>query len=320
MNRGHGTRFPDLSSKIFLTPMTLRPTSTDATDETSLPHCLREARAVLFKAKIAVQGIGIGRIVRVADTAAAVERAQAIVDPARERERLLNAMQALDSSYAERIRRAAGKLEAGLLQAHRAMARDPAMREWLLAAVRDGNRTASEATAAASDHFAGVFSASASVLLRERALDVRDVCRQLARQLNGSSSVPPAELTQDSILIAEGLTPSDLLALDRQFLKGLALSRIGPTSHTVILAQSFGIPCVIDVAHFPGAGWNEKEAIVDGELGLLAVELTPAARRYYDMERRRLKARKARAQRVAAVPGQTSDGSAIGNCREYFRA
>lgn len=285
--------------------------STDAIGEASLPHCLRDAGAVLFKARSAVAGIGIGRIVRLADDDAAVERLDASVDPARERERLLDAMQALDGSYAERIKRATDKLEAGLLQAHRAMARDPALREWLLAAVRDGNRTASQAVTAASDHFAGVFSASASVLLRERALDVRDVCRQLARRLNGSPSAPPAVLKQDSVLIAEGLTPSDLLALDRRFLRGLALSKIGPTSHTVILAQSFGIPCVIDVAHFPSTSWDGREAIVDGEFGLLAVELTPAARRYYDMEQWRLKGRKARAQRVAAFPGQSADGARL---------
>ncbi len=81
--------------------------------------------------------------------------------------------------------------------------------------------------------------------------------------------------------------------LNRKFLKGLALSGIGPTSHTVILAQSFGIPCVIDISNFPGASWEGKEAIVDGELGLLAVDLTASARRYYEMEQWRLNARKA---------------------------
>ena len=128
-----------------------------------------------------------------------------------------------------------------------------------------------------------------------RALDVRDVCRQLIRELRGSPYGPPVELTQDSILVAEGLTPSDLLALDRRFLKGLALSKTGGTSHTVILARSFGIPCVIEIADFPITRWEGQEEIVDGELGLVAVELTAAARRYFEMEQWRLQARSARA-------------------------
>ena len=63
-------------------------------------------------------------------------------------------------------------------------------------------------------------------------------------------------------------------------MKGLALAKTGGASHTVILARSFGIPCVIEISDFPIASWEGQEAIVDGELGLLAVGLTAAARRY----------------------------------------
>ncbi|HEX3989489.1 MAG TPA: HPr family phosphocarrier protein, partial [Verrucomicrobiae bacterium] len=285
------------------------PRALDAVNETNLPRCLRDAGAVLFTAKSVVPGIGLGRIVRLIDDSVADDRSPAAtLDPAHERDRLLSAMQALDAAYVERIKSAPEKLAVNLLQAHRAMSRDPALKDWMLSAVSGGNHTAIQAVAAASDHFAGVFLGSGSVLLRERALDVRDICRQLVRQLRGASSAPVAELIQDSILIAEGLTPSDLLGLDRKFLKGLALSKVGATSHTVILAQSFGIPCVIDVANF-SVNWNGKEAIVDGELGLVAVDLTPAARRYYDMEQWRLAARKTRAQQRVALPGQTADGA-----------
>jgi multiphosphoryl transfer protein len=283
-----------------------------APGEISLPPCLRDAGATVFKAKPAVPGIGLGRIVRLPDPIVAIEGAPlATIDAPRERERLLNALQALDRTYAERLDRTADKVAFELLQAHRAMARDPALKARMLAAISERNATAIQAVAAAQDHFAGVFMASGSALLRERALDVRDVCRQLIRELNGLPLKPPVELTRDSILAASGLTPSDLLALDRRFLKGLALANTGPTSHTVILAQSYGVPCVIDISDFPVARWEGHEAVVDGELGLLATGLTAAARRYYDMEQWRLSARQARAQQLAARPGQTADGARL---------
>ncbi|HEY3853512.1 MAG TPA: phosphoenolpyruvate--protein phosphotransferase [Verrucomicrobiae bacterium] len=286
--------------------------STSPINETGLPRCLHDSGAVLFTAKSAVPGIGVGRIVRIVDDSAVDERSPAAtLDPTQERERLLNAMQALDAAYVARIKNAAEKLAVNLLQAHQTMSSDPALKDWMLKVVSDGSHSAIQAVAAASDHFAGVFLGSGSVLLRERALDVRDVCRQLIRQLRGATSAPVAELAQDSVLIAEGLTPSDLLGLDRKFLKGLALSGVGATSHTVILAQSFGIPCVIDVANFSAANWEGKEATVDGELGIVAVDLTPTARRYYEMEQWRLAARKARAQQRAALPGQTADGARL---------
>ncbi len=181
-----------------------QPDSANAIGEIDLPHCLRNSGATLFKAKSAVQGIGIGRLVRLADEAVAeMGQTETIVESTVERDRLLAAMQALDASYAERIKNTSDKLASGLIQAHRAMARDVALRDWLLNAVTKRNLTAIQAVTAGSAHFAGLFSASASVSLRERALDVRDVCRQLARPLSGPLSAPPAELTEDSILIAE---------------------------------------------------------------------------------------------------------------------
>lgn len=288
------------------------PDSTNVAGEIRLPPCLRDAGAVLWKAKSAVPGIGVGRIVRLPDAIVPADRGPlATIDAPQESERLLNALLGLDRTYAERLKKTTGKVALGLLQAHRSMARDPALKAWLLTAVRERKCAATQAVLAAQDHFAALFTASASPLLRERALDVRDVCRQLIRELDGSPPGLAVDLTQDSILAAEGLTPSDLLALDRRFLKGLALAKTGGASHTVILARSFGIPCVIDISDFPIARWEGQEAIVDGELGLLAVGLTAAARRYYEMEQWRLQARQARSRRLAALGGQTADGARL---------
>ncbi len=288
------------------------PDSPNVAAEFWLPPCLRDSGAVLFQAKSAVPGIGLGRIVRLPDVVVPADPGPlTAIEAPRETERLLNALQALDRTYAKRLENTTGKVALGLLQAHRAMARDPALKTWLLTAVRERNCVATQAVLSARDHFASVFTASASPLLRERALDVQDVCGQLLRELAGSPPGPAVDLTQESILSAECLTPSDLLGLDRRFLKGLALARTGGASHTVILARSFGIPCVIDLAEFPIPRWEGQEAIVDGELGLAAVGLTPAARRYYEMEQWRLQARQARAQRLASVPGQTADGARL---------
>jgi fructose-specific PTS system IIA-like component len=290
----------------------LPPDSPNLPGEIRLPPCLRDTGAILWKAKSAVPGIGIGQIVRLPDVNVSAEPGPlTTIDTSRESERLLGALASLDKTYARRLEKTTDKVAVGLLQAHRAMARDPALKASFLTALRKQNCTATQAVLAARDHFAALFAASASTLLRERALDVRDVCRQLIRELDGSPPGPAVDLTQDSILAAEGLTPSDLLGLDHRFLKGLALAKTGGTSHTVILARSFGIPCVIEISDFPIARWEGHEAIVDGELGLLAVKLTAAARRYYEMEQWRLQARQTRARRLAALPGQTADGARL---------
>ena len=45
------------------------------------------------------------------------------------------------------------------------------------------------------------------------------------------------------------------MALDRRYLKALVLAEAGTTSHTVILARSFGIPTIVGVEGPPRQRW-----------------------------------------------------------------
>ncbi len=62
-----------------------------------------------------------------------------------------------------------------------------------------------------------------------------------------SNASRPGKLTQPAICMADELTPSQFLELDKNHLKGLLLKSGGTTSHTVILARSFNIPTLVGV-------------------------------------------------------------------------
>ncbi|HBI9732592.1 TPA: HPr family phosphocarrier protein, partial [Escherichia coli] len=134
-----------------------------------------------------------------------------------------------------------------ILEAHRSLAGDTSLREHLLAGVSAGLSCA-EAIVASANHFCEEFARSSSSYLQERALDVRDVCFQLLQQIYGEQRFPaPGKLTQPAICMADELTPSQFLELDKNHLKGLLLKSGGTTSHTVILARSFNIPTLVGV-------------------------------------------------------------------------
>ncbi len=134
-----------------------------------------------------------------------------------------------------------------ILEAHRSLAGDTSLREHLLAGVSTGLSCA-EAIVASANHFCEEFARSSSSYLQERALDVRDVCFQLLQQIYGEQRFPaPGKLTQPAICMADELTPSQFLELDKNHLKGLLLKSGGTTSHTVILARSFNIPTLVGV-------------------------------------------------------------------------
>ena len=173
-----------------------------------------------------------------------------------------------------------------ILQAHRSLAGDTSLRQHLLAGVSRGLSCA-QAIVESANHFCDEFARSSSSYLQERALDVRDVCFQLLQQIYGEQRFPaPGKLTQPTVCMADELTPSQFLELDKTFLKGLLLKSGGSTSHTVILARSFNIPTLVGVDIEALTPWFQQTLYIDGNAGAVVVAPTEAITRYYQQEAR----------------------------------
>ena len=282
--------------------------------ETPLPPVLRQVIADYHVATPVVPGIGRGRIVAVGGfvipESIPVNR---LTDIDAEIGVLESALDRLALDYEARIEPAAGAagrggIERDLIRAHLSVARDPEFRHRLEAAIRDDGRTVAGAIADAEAHFCDMLEATGSALLRERALDVKDVCIELLRVAYGRSAAgPEIRLTEASICLADTLTPGQFLALDRSRLQGLVLAHEGTTSHTVILARSLGVPTLVGASGLAADGLHGSEAIVDADIGILVTGLNAGVRRYYEMERRRIDAHRARLTRLAARPASTAD-------------
>jgi multiphosphoryl transfer protein len=281
--------------------------------ELVLPPCLREAGVKVLPGLIVVSGIGQGRIVRAGGfQIPATLPLDGVTDIESEQGKLDGALQALSDWYAHRLAAAGPGIEGRLLAVHQSMARDQAFRQQLCSAIAERRRTAAGAIADAAAHFTALLAASGSALLRERALDVQDICIHLLRLIYGrAAGQAESPLTEDAVVVAHALTPGQFLALDRRFLKGLVLTEAGTTSHTVILARSLGIPTLTAVADLGNRQLDGQEAVADADLGALVTQLSDRARRYYLLELRRLASRRARLRSVAAQPGTTHDGHRV---------
>ena len=173
-----------------------------------------------------------------------------------------------------------------ILEAHRSLATDTSLRQHLLEGVNQGLSCA-QAIIASTNHFCAEFARSSSSYLQERALDVRDVGFQLLQHIYGEQRFPaPGQLTQPSICMAEELTPSQFLELDKTQLKGLLLQSGGTTSHTVILARSFNIPTLVGVEIDALRPWQNQTVYLDGNAGAVIVAPDEAITRYYQQEAR----------------------------------
>jgi fructose-specific PTS system IIA-like component len=281
--------------------------------ELRLPPVLAQAGATVTPGCAVVPGIGIGRAVAIGQLTVPTTIARSgVTDADAEVQRVEHGLGRLLARYDERLDGQGEGVEADVLRAHRSVARDPEFGQTIVQAIRERGLSAAGAIADADARFGAMLAATGSALLLERALDIRDVSRALLREVYGSAlSDDEVVLTADSVCVADTMTPGQLLALDRKFVKGLVLVHGGTTSHTVILARWAGIPTVVGVAGLEAGEIAGDQVVVDADLGAVVTGLTPAARRYYEMERRRLDRRRVRVHRFIERPAATEDGRRI---------
>ncbi|CAI1073340.1 phosphoenolpyruvate--protein phosphotransferase [Serratia entomophila] len=195
-----------------------------------------------------------------------------------------------------------------ILEAHRSLATDSVLRQHLLGGLLQGKGCAA-AIVSTADHFCAQFANADSGYLQERVLDVRDVCFQLLQHIYGEQRFPaPGALQQPAVCMADELTPTQFLALDKTRLQGLLLRSGGTTSHTVILARSFNIPTLVGVDLGALQPWQHQRVQIDGNAGAVVVDLTQAVQRYYQQEARVQAELQQRQQAWLHQPGRTADG------------
>lgn len=107
--------------------------------------------------------------------------------------------------------------------------------------------------------------------IRERSVDVCDVCRRVVDILDGRPR-RRLHLKRPSILVADRFFPSDLFSLDRRMVLGLASDQDSTVSHAAIMARSMGIPAVVQLGGGTAAMAVGHRAILDADNGTLIVE------------------------------------------------
>ena len=184
---------------------------------------------------------------------------------------LSDALEAVAQQLEQRAAESSGEL-AEVLEAQAMMARDPELAETAGKAIEDDGTPAATAVVGAAETFAEALAASDSEYMAARAADVRDVSMRVARRLLGAPEVDLAELRQPSIVVARDVSPADVAGLDFEVVKGLATEEGSRTSHTAIVARSFGVPAVVAAAGLVAAVDDGVAVGIDGDAGLVHVD------------------------------------------------
>ncbi len=178
----------------------------------------------------------------------------------------------IESAVSEAERR--GLIEqAEIFSAHCVLAEDPEMFAYANGLIAAG-KSAAFAWRAAAETQCEALIATANPLLAGRAVDLRDIERQVLRKLAGDE-VPVPELPPNAVLIADDLVPSDFPALERAQVAAIITAQGGPTSHIAILARAQGIPTLVAVGPQLAEVAEGTTVIVDADSGIIDTSPTP---------------------------------------------
>ena len=280
--------------------------------EVALPRGLRQTGVPWFGGTVVCPGIGWGNVVPVGGLMLPPELAgEPAGAPEFERELVFRALAAVRAGLESKLVARPTGVEAGILRAHLSIASDVSLGEKLDELVA-GGCSAGRAITHAAEFFANRLRAADSAYVHERAIDVEDIGLQLLEQVYGKRiQTPGIVLTQPAVVVAENLTPRQLLAADRRFLRALLLEHAGATSHAVILARSFNIPTLTGITELRAKLPAGSEVVVDANVGIVLPEVSAPVRRYYEREQRKLSRRQERLAAYVHAPGTTRDGQRL---------
>jgi phosphotransferase system enzyme I (PtsI) len=147
--------------------------------------------------------------------------------------------------------------------------------------------------------------------MKERAADIRDVTKRVIAHLLGVQIPNPSLISEEVVIIAEDLTPSDTAQLNRQFVQGFTTDIGGRTSHSAIMARSMEIPAVVGTKQATSSIENGVMVIVDGLDGDVIIDPSSEVIAQYEEKKANYEAQKAEWAKLVNEPTVTKDGQHV---------
>ncbi len=214
---------------------------------------------------------------------------------------------AIRAEVAEKV----GDSEAAIFDAHQMVLEDRALIEEAIREVVEGGWNIEYSFQQVANRYIDAFSRIDDDYIKERVSDIRDVARRLLANLLGRKEMVFDTTDAENIIIADDLSPSDSAHLDREKVKGIATDFGSRTSHSVIMARSASVPCVIGLKNLTSHVKPGDRILVDGFEGVVIINPGQSSLfRYGQIEEKRARVRR-RFEAVKDEPARTLDGKEI---------
>lgn len=226
-----------------------------------------------LKGKSVYKGVAFGKIsvlkkddyvvkrVKIEDTQAELQRVEEAVEASK---------QQLQKLY-EKALKEVGEASAAIFEVHQMMLEDEDYKESIENIISTQQVNAEYAVASTGDNFSQMFASMDDDYMRARAADIKDISNRLVKNLSGQS-VDVMDLDEPVIVVADDLSPSETVQMDKEKILAFVTVHGSANSHTAILARMMNIPALIGVDMDLEALHTGTEAAVDGFHGEFFVD------------------------------------------------
>lgn len=226
-----------------------------------------------LKGKSVYKGVAFGKIsvlkkddyvvkrVKIEDTQAELQRVEEAVEASK---------QQLQKLY-EKALKEVGEASATIFEVHQMMLEDEDYKESIENIISTQQVNAEYAVASTGDNFSQMFASMDDDYMRARAADIKDISNRLVKNLSGQSA-DVMDLDEPVIVVADDLSPSETVQMDKEKILAFVTVHGSANSHTAILARMMNIPALIGVDMDLEALHTGTEAAVDGFHGEFFVD------------------------------------------------
>ncbi|MGN0377837.1 MAG: phosphoenolpyruvate--protein phosphotransferase [Suilimivivens sp.] len=196
-----------------------------------------------------------------------------ISDSIAEKKRFENAVETAKnqlSALYENALKKLGEEHAMIFDVHKMMLEDADF-QGAVTAVIDEGFNAEYAVSVAEEQFAQMFASMDDEYMKARAADIRDISGRVIDILAGAGE-DMIQTEEPVIVVAEDLTPSETVKMDKSKILAFVTVKGSSNSHTAILAKSMNLPSLVSTQIELSKELDGKTAVVDGFNGEFIVE------------------------------------------------
>lgn len=240
---------------------------------------------IKFSGKSVYKGIAVGpaavlknndfqvKRAKIEDAEAEIGRVEEAVEKSQEQLRML-----YDKAVKE-----VGEASAAIFEVHQMMLEDEDYRDSICNMIRTEQVNAEYAVAVTGDNFSEIFAGMDDDYMKARAADIKDISNRLVRCLCGQENMDFGSM-EPSVIIAEDLSPSETVQMDKEKILAFVTVHGSTNSHTAILARMMNIPALIGVPMNVDEIHNGQTVIVDGLKSEVIFDPTEEERRQAEVK------------------------------------